>query len=164
MAHARNQAARTQQLNPNRLRCPADTGKPLTRPPARRGRRTTRPRPCRHRLAPRLLNRVTARMPARTPFPAAGWTPATSNCVMPPCTRAQAFPPGLGVLARRGVTAWRQALAGLAPAGTSTAAPARQPGMHPAQAAGLPAPVAAGLINMLAALALTGAATTSPSP
>ena len=27
MAHARNQAARTQQLNPNRLRCPADTGK-----------------------------------------------------------------------------------------------------------------------------------------
>ena len=62
--------------------------KPLTCPPARRGRRTTRPCPCHHRLAPRLLNRVTARMPARTPFPAAGWTPATSNCVMPPCTRA----------------------------------------------------------------------------
>jgi hypothetical protein len=30
VAHARNQAARTQQLNPNRLQCPADTGKPLT--------------------------------------------------------------------------------------------------------------------------------------
>jgi hypothetical protein len=31
VAHARNQAARTQQFNPNRLRCPADTGKPLSR-------------------------------------------------------------------------------------------------------------------------------------
>ena len=74
------------------------------------------------------------------------------------------------MLARGGVTAWRQALAGLTPAGwrtpgTSTAAPARQPpGMHPAQAADLPAPVAAELINMLAALVLAGAATTSPSP
>ena len=78
--------------------------------------------------------------------------------------RAEAFPLGLGVLARGGVTAWRQALAGLAP-GTSTAAPARQPpGMHPAQAADLPAQAAAELINALAALALAGAATTSPSP
>ena len=74
------------------------------------------------------------------------------------------------MLTRRGVIAWRQALASLAPAGwhapgTSTAAPARQPpGMHPAQAADLPAPVAAELINVLAALALAGAATTSPSP
>ena len=78
--------------------------------------------------------------------------------------RAEAFPLGLGVLARGGVTAWRQALAGLAP-GSSTAAPARQPpGMHPAQAADLPAPAAAELINVLAALVLAGAATTSPSP
>jgi len=74
------------------------------------------------------------------------------------------------VLTRRGVTAWRQALASLAPAGrrtpgTSPAAPARQPGMHPAQAADLPAPVAAELINVLAALVLAGAAAaTSPSP
>jgi hypothetical protein len=67
------------------------------------------------------------------------------------------------VLTGKGVTAWRQALAGLTP-GTSTAAPARQPpGTHPAQAADLPAPVAAELINVLAALALAGA-TTSPSP
>ena len=36
--------------------------------------------------------------------------------------------------------------------------------MHSAQAADLPAPVAAALINMLAALVLAGAATTSPSP
>jgi hypothetical protein len=78
--------------------------------------------------------------------------------------RAEAFPLGLGVLTRRGVTAWRQALASLAPAGTSTAAPACQPGMHSAQAADLPAPVAAALINMLAALVLAGAATTSPPP
>ena len=66
------------------------------------------------------------------------------------------------MLTRRGVTAWRQALASLAPAGrhtpgTSPAAPARQPGMHPAQAADLPAPVAAELINVLTALVLAGA-------
>ena len=66
------------------------------------------------------------------------------------------------MLARGGVTAWRQALAGLTP-GTSTAAPARQTGVHPAQA-DLPAPVAAELINALAALVLAGAATTSPPP
>jgi len=73
------------------------------------------------------------------------------------------------VLTGKGVTAWRQALASLAPGwhtpGTRTAAPARQPpGTHPAQAAGLPAPVAAELINVLAAVALAGATTTSPSP
>ena len=71
--------------------------------------------------------------------------------------RAQAFPLGLGVLARGGVTAWRQALAGLTPAGwrtpgTSTAAPARQPPGMRTQAADLAAPVAAELINVLAAL------------
>ena len=33
---------------------------------------------------------LTARMPARLAFPAAGWMPATSNCVMPPCTHARA--------------------------------------------------------------------------
>jgi hypothetical protein len=76
--------------------------------------------------------------------------------------RAEAFPLGFGVLARGGVTAWRHALAGLAPAGPGTAAPAgRPPGTHPAQAAGLPAPVAAGLINVLAAVAL---AATGPAP
>ena len=62
--------------------------KPLTCPPARCGRRSTRPCPCSPHLATRLLNRAPARMPARTALPAAGWTPATSNCVMPPCTRA----------------------------------------------------------------------------
>ena len=71
------------------------------------------------------------------------------------------------MLTRRGVTAWRQALASLAPAGrrtpgTSPAAPARQPGMHPAQAADLPAPVAAELINVLAAVALAGTAPARP--
>jgi len=74
------------------------------------------------------------------------------------------------VLTGKGVTAWRQALAGLTPAGwqgpgTSTAAPACQPpGTHPAQATGLPAPVAAELIHALAAVALAGAATSGPSP
>src|SRR5206468_7386446 len=58
--------------------------------------------------------------------------------------RADAFPLGFGVLTRAGVTAWRQALAGLTPGGwptpgTSTAARACQPpGTHPAGAADLP--------------------------
>jgi hypothetical protein len=78
--------------------------------------------------------------------------------------RAEAFPLGLGVLTRGGVTAWRHALAGLTSAGwhtpgTSTAAPA-----HPAEGAGLPAPAAAELIHVLAAVALAGAATSGPSP
>ena len=66
------------------------------------------------------------------------------------------------MLSSKGVTAWRQALAGLTPAGShahgiSTAAPACQlPGMHPAEGAGLPAPVAAELIHVLAAVALAG--------
>ena len=62
--------------------------KPRTCPPARCGRRMTRPCPCSHHLATRLLNQARAWMPARTVPPAAGWTPATSNCAMPPCTRA----------------------------------------------------------------------------
>ncbi len=72
--------------------------------------------------------------------------------------RAEAFPLGLGVLTGKGVTAWRHALAGLAPAGQGTTAPACQPsGTRPAQAAGLPAPVAAELISVLAAVALAAA-------
>jgi len=62
--------------------------RPLTCPPARTGRRNTRPCPCSPHPATRLLNRAPARMPARSPPPAAGWMPATSNCAMPPCTHA----------------------------------------------------------------------------
>ena len=62
--------------------------KPLTCPPARRKGGPPVPVPATYHLATRLLNRAPARMPARTPPPAAGWTPATSNCAMPPCTRA----------------------------------------------------------------------------
>ena len=61
--------------------------KPLTCPPPQE-RRMTRPCPCSHHLATRLLNQAQAWMPARTVPPAACWTSATSNCVMPPCTRA----------------------------------------------------------------------------
>ena len=75
--------------------------------------------------------------------------------------RATAFPLGLGVLAGQGVTAWRHALAGLAPAGPAAPA-ARPPGPQPAQAAGLPAPVAAELISALAAVALAGTITGPP--
>ncbi|HMD23413.1 MAG TPA: hypothetical protein VKH61_04885 [Streptosporangiaceae bacterium] len=74
-------------------------------------------------------------------------------------TRAEAFPLGLGVLARGGVTAWRHALASLAPAGQGTV----PPGTDPTSSARLPVPVAAELISALAAVALAGA-TTGPLP
>ena len=65
-------------------------------------------------------------------------------------TRAEAFPLGLGVLP---------------PIRPGVAAPAvPPPGTHPAPPAGLPAPLAAELINVLAAVALAGAAATGPSP
>ncbi len=78
--------------------------------------------------------------------------------------RAAAFPLGLGVLTRGGVTAWQRALASLTPAGgQGTAAPARQaPGIRPAPPAGLPVPVAAELISALAAVALAAAANAPP--
>jgi len=69
--------------------------------------------------------------------------------------RGEAFPLGLGVLTRSGVTAWQRALASLAvpqpgPAGRpSGTAPADPP-------ATLPAPVAAELISAPAAVALAG--------
>ena len=68
--------------------------------------------------------------------------------------RGEAFPLGLGVLTRGGVTAWRHALAELAPAAGPGAA---APGPHPARAAGLPVPVTAELVSALAAVALAAA-------
>jgi hypothetical protein len=78
--------------------------------------------------------------------------------------RAEAFPLGFGVLARGGVTAWRHALAGLAPAGQqATAAPALwPPGTQAAPASGLPVPVAAELISALAAVTLAAAGAAPP--
>jgi hypothetical protein len=78
--------------------------------------------------------------------------------------RAEAFPLGLGALTRSGVTAWRQALAGLTSARQQgRAAPAfRPPGTQPAPASGLPVPVAAELISALAAVALAGTVTGPP--
>jgi hypothetical protein len=68
--------------------------------------------------------------------------------------RAEAFPLGLGVLAGKGVTAWRRALASLAPAAPAT--PALAAGPLPADCVpALPARLAGELINVLAALALT---------
>ena len=76
--------------------------------------------------------------------------------------RAEAFPLGLGVLAGKGVTAWRHALAGLAARQPGSGAAGRPPGTRPAPAAGLPAPVAAELISALAAVALAGTVTGPP--
>jgi len=70
--------------------------------------------------------------------------------------RAEAFPLGLGVLTGRGVTAWRRALASVAPA-AAAARPATLPPASPRAA--MPAPparLAAELIHALAGLALTG--------
>ena len=60
------------------------------------------------------------------------------------------------MLASKGVTAWRHALADLAPAATGRAAPAARP-------AEIPAPLAAELISALAAVALAGSVT-GPAP
>jgi hypothetical protein len=71
--------------------------------------------------------------------------------------RATAFPLGLGVLTGKGVTAWRHALAGLAPAtsATCTAGPAGT--ARPASCApAVPTHLAIELINILAALTFTG--------
>ncbi len=73
--------------------------------------------------------------------------------------RAEAFPLGLGVLTRGGVTAWRQALACLRRP-PARGASGRPPGTRPAPPA-LPGPVAAELISALAAVALAG---TIPHP
>ncbi len=74
--------------------------------------------------------------------------------------RATAFPLGLGVLTGKGVTAWRHALAGLTPATSATCAarPAEPAGTaRPAsRAPAVPAHLATELINILAALTLTG--------
>src|SRR5229473_1317620 len=64
--------------------------------------------------------------------------------------RAEAFPLGLGVLTGKGVTAWRHALASLA-----SVTPAAGP-LPAGGAPALPAGLAAELINVLAAMALTG--------
>jgi hypothetical protein len=70
--------------------------------------------------------------------------------------RATAFPLGLGVLTGKGVTAWRHALAGLAPAtsATCTGRPAEPAGPASSTPA-VPAHLTIELINILAALTLT---------
>jgi hypothetical protein len=72
--------------------------------------------------------------------------------------RAEAFPLGLGVLTGRGVTAWRHALASVAPAAMPArpAASPSSPASPQAALPALPARLAAELIHALAGLALTG--------
>jgi hypothetical protein len=71
--------------------------------------------------------------------------------------RATAFPLGLGVLTGKGVTAWRHALAGLVPAASATGIAGPAGTARPARCApAVPAHLAIELINILAALTLTG--------
>jgi hypothetical protein len=69
--------------------------------------------------------------------------------------RAEAFPLGFGVLTRKGVTAWRHALAALTP-DPRPAAPAPAPAALPGVTGALLAPIAAELVHALAAVALAG--------
>ena len=73
--------------------------------------------------------------------------------------RAEAFPLGLGVLTAKGVTAWRRALASVAPA--TPLAPAPPASAQAAARPALPPGLAAELISILAAVALAAA---GPSP
>ena len=67
------------------------------------------------------------------------------------------------MLTSKGVTAWRHALAGLAPAARDTPAPPGQPpGARPGRAAGLPVPLAAELVSALAAVTLATAGSAPP--
>jgi hypothetical protein len=68
--------------------------------------------------------------------------------------RGEAFPLGLGVLAGKGVIAWRRALASLVPAARPPA-PAGRPAL-------LPAGLAAELVSALAAVALAAAGGAPP--
>ena len=131
--------------------------KPRNCPPARCGRRMTRPCPC----APSPGHAAAepgARLDAgQDSAPGSGLDARYEQLRHAALhARAEAFPLGLGVLASKGVTAWRHALAGLAPAATGRAAPAARP-------AEIPAPVAAELISALAAVALAGSVT-GPAP
>lgn len=69
--------------------------------------------------------------------------------------RASAFPLGLGVLAGKGVTAWRRTLARLA----GTSAPRTPAAPAGARAPHAPGPAAAELIHALAGLAVALAGT-----
>jgi hypothetical protein len=75
--------------------------------------------------------------------------------------RATAFPLGLGVLASKGVTAWRRALAQLAgsPAPRTPPAPPGTGAAAPQAPAPLPGPASAELIHALAGLAVALAGT-----
>jgi hypothetical protein len=73
--------------------------------------------------------------------------------------RATAFPLGLGVLAGKGVTAWRRALARLA-GSSAPRTPAAPAGASAPHAPGpLPGPAAAELVHALAGLAVALAGT-----
>ena len=73
--------------------------------------------------------------------------------------RGEAFPLGLGVLAGKGVIAWRRALASLVPPARTTPAGPPAPG---GRAAPLPAGLTAELISALAAVALAAAGGAAP--
>jgi hypothetical protein len=75
-------------------------------------------------------------------------------------SRGEAFPLGLGLLRRAGITAWCRASAALRPT-VAQAAPTAAP--HPARdgLAGLPVALSVELVDALAAVALAG--TTTPA-
>ena len=139
--------------------------KPLTCPPARRGRRTTRPCPCSpspgHAAAepgarPDAGQDTRPRRRAGRPLRAtAPCRPARARRGVPArarrADRQAASPPG--------GTPWP---AWPPPAASARHQHRRPPGTRPAPASRLPAPVAAELISVLAAVALAGTITGPP--
>ena len=99
----------------------------------------TRPCPCDRHLATRLLNQAPAWMPARTRAPGGGLDARYEQLRHAALhARGEAFPLGLGVLTRSGVTAWQRALASLAvpQPGPSGAPPGTAPARPASNAAG----------------------------
>jgi len=72
--------------------------------------------------------------------------------------RAEAFPPGLGVLTGKGVTAWRNAIASLTPAASPARVPPPADRTLPGDRPAPPAALTAELISVLAGLVLAGTA------
>jgi hypothetical protein len=124
--------------------------KALTCPPARKNR-SAGACPCDLHAATRLLNRPPARMPARSPSPAAGRMPLRATAPRRPARTRACVPARARRAAGKGVTAWQRALDSLA---IPQAPSGRPPDGAPAHLAQLPALVAAELISALPAARL----------
>ena len=106
--------------------------KPLTCPPARCGRRSTRPCPCSPSPGHAAAEPGARPDAGQVTAPGGGLDARYEQLRHAALhARAEAFPLGLGVLTGKGVTAWRHALASLTPAAPRPAS--RRPAGRPAR-------------------------------